>query len=328
MKRKILFLLIIVGFVGFVAGIIKLIDDRSPKQGVLKINSDPVASVFLDNKHLGRTPYEDRVNEGEYEIKLVPESTTQSISSWQGKVKVAKNLLTYVNANLSESEFQSGIDILWLEKISSSKSELAVLTNPDGATVSLDGEKKGVTPITLSDIIPGDHTVAIDSIGFAPRTTKIKTTAGYKLIVSMKLALSSTDMLSPVSSESATATSSAKLTPTPSGKVIMSPSPSITPTKVPTNSTPTESITPDVSPTSVATGGETNPTKPYVTIKDTPTGYLNVRDNPATSGSNIVGKVYPSEKYTILETQNGWYQIKYDGTNTGWISGTYANKVE
>jgi uncharacterized protein YgiM (DUF1202 family) len=38
--------------------------------------------------------------------------------------------------------------------------------------------------------------------------------------------------------------------------------------------------------------------------------------------------VNPGEKYSILDSQNGWYEINFDGTNTGWVSGQYATKVE
>jgi hypothetical protein len=308
MKRKIVFLLILLGVIALVAGIVQLMKGTAPKQGVLKVNANLVSSVFLDNKHLGKTPYQDNINEGEYELKLVPESTTVSASSWQGKIKIYNKLLTYVNTELAESDFSSASEILWLEKITSNQSEISVVTSPDGAAISIDGESKGITPSSLSAISPGDHTIAVSSSGFAPRSLKAKTTAGYKLFVVIKLALSSrSDDLT----TSLTASSSAS----PSSVLVLSPTVTIKTTLMPTLK---------ATPTGVSVN---DPAKPYVIIKDTPTGFLRVRFEPSTQASETA-RVKPGEKYPLLDTRNGWFQISIDATLNGWISGQYGTKVE
>lgn len=289
MKRKIFFLVIVVGLVFIVAAIARYVANRGPKQGELRVESIPVSSIFLDDKNIGNTPYKEKVNAGEYTLKIVPESATQQLTPWQGKITVGQNLLTYVSAQLSESELTTAIDIVWLEKITSKGSELSVTTNPDGATVLVDDVVKGVTPLSLQDITPGDHNVSITNVGFVTRTLKIKTTEGYRLIADLKLALSPGGTLPEASS-------TATLTPTPAGKA-------------------------------KAASSSAEPAKPYVTIKDTPTGFLRVRIDPSTSATEA-GRVNPGEKYSILDSQNGWYEINFDGTNTGWVSGQYAQKVE
>jgi len=301
MKRKILFFAGLVGVVLVIIGSVKLLGDRSPKQGELRVESNPAASVFLDNKHFGRTPLKKKVDIGEYTLKIVPESTTPQLASWQGKIVVGLNLLTYVNSNLTESELSNAVDVLWLEKITSKKSEVTLTTNPDGATVAIDEETKGMTPLSIGDITPADHTITITSPGFVMRQLKVKTTAGYRLIATIKLALAPSAQI-PEASLSAT--------PTISGKP-----------------TPTEKLKP--TPTKTATPSATipDPQKPFVIIKDTPTGFLRVREEPSTAATEAA-RVNPGEKYTILDTQNGWYQIKYNVTDTGWISGQYAEKVE
>jgi hypothetical protein len=308
MKRKIVFLLILLGIVGCIVAIVQIIKGKAPKQGVLKINANPASSVFLDNKHLGKTPYQDNINEGEYEIKLVSESTTVLASSWQGKVKVYGNLLTYINADLAESDFNSASDILWLEKITSNQSEISVITNPDGAAISIDGESKGITPSSLTGISPGDHTIAVSSPGFAPRSFKAKTTVGYKLFVVIKLALSSrTDDLTTTLIATSSASPSSILRPTPLSIVKET-------------LTPTEKIT----PTGIS---GPNPVKPYVIIKETPTGFLRVRTEPTTQSSESA-RVNPGETYPYLDTKNGWFQISVSESLNGWISGQYGTKVE
>jgi len=140
----------------------------------------------------------------------------------------------------------------------------------------------------------GDHTVSITSNGFQTRTLTIRTTAGYKLIANLKLALISGGIAPETTT---TATASASVVPAK--------------TKAATQSA----------------AQQPEPAKPYVVIKDTPTGFLRVRMEPATSATEA-GRVNPGERYSIVSSENGWYEIKYDGTNTGWVSGQYTQKVE
>lgn len=291
MKRKIVFVLVLLGLVGAVALVVKLLTNRGPKQGELRVDTNPVAAIFLDNKSLGRAPFRDKVTAGSYTIKLVPDSTTTQLAGWEGNIVVGPSLLTYVNADLNQSELSSAIDILWLEKIASKQSELSVTTSPDGASVLVDDTTRGVTPISISDITPGDHTVMVTSVGFLTRTLKVRTTPGYRLIATMKLGLSSGGQ-------------------TP----IASPTPTLAVSVTPTPKTATSSAQP-------------NPPKPYLVVKDTPTGFLRVRMEPGTSATEAA-RVNPGDKFTILDTQNGWYQIRYDTTNTGWVSGQYVDKIE
>jgi hypothetical protein len=65
MKRKFFFLVIIVGLILIVAAITRFLNNRGPKQGELRVESIPVASIFLDNRNIGRTPYKEKVNVGE-----------------------------------------------------------------------------------------------------------------------------------------------------------------------------------------------------------------------------------------------------------------------
>jgi len=318
MKRKFFFIAILLIVGAFIIAVVRYLSTRTPKQGMLKINSTPVASVFLDNKHVGRTPWEDKVAAGEITVKVIPETTIASLVAWQGKVTVAPNTLTYINRELSESELTSSGEVLWLEKITSRVSEIDVVTNPDGATIMFDDALKGVTPLSIPDITPADHTLTVTSPGFLTKTLKIKTTAGYKVKVAIQMAFNPG-----ISQPTATPTGAApSVTPVPTAITSPAASPSASPKVSPTK-TPTPSVTPKATPT--------DPAKPFIKIKDTETGFLNVREQPG-SGSKDVGDVFPGDKFTIIDTKDfggvTWYQIKYDGTNLGWVSGKYAEKVE
>lgn len=61
------------------------------------------------------------------------------------------------------------------ERIAELEAELArlaalgaieVKSQPDSATIYLDGERKGETPLTISDIAPGEHLLALEKEGF------------------------------------------------------------------------------------------------------------------------------------------------------------------
>lgn len=61
-------------------------------------------------------------------------------------------------------------------------------------------------------------------------------------------------------------------------------------------------------------------------ILDTGTGSLNVREAPAVNG-RLVGQVPVGETYVIIERGEGWYKIRYDGENEGWVIARYAEEV-
>lgn len=291
MRRKIGILLITLGLITFVViGARFVLSKQAPKTGVLKINSNPVSSIFLNDVHVGRTPYEDTVAAGEYTVKLVPESVVEQATSWQGKTKVAPNLLTYINRDLSSSELQSAGEVLWLERITSNSSELTVTTIPDGASVLLDEQTKGTTPLTITDVSPGDHSLVVTSPGFVTRTLKIRSTAGYKLNSSIQLALSP---LGDVKREDEDeATTSGELEDEATGSADLA-----------------------------------QLEKPYVIISDTPTGFLRVRAD-ATITAEELGLVNPGEEYSIIDAKDGWYQIQFDDEEVGWVSGQYVEVVE
>lgn len=300
-------------FIAFVLRFVVL--GRSPKQGVLKITTNVTSRVLLENRELGRTPFEEKVATGEYTLKLIPEQSSTGYASWQGKIVIGPNFLTYVNRDLSESELTSAGETLWLEKVTSNKAELTILSVPDGANVLFDDQSKGVTPISLTDLPQGDHTLVLTSPGFEPRTMKVKLTSGYRLTSSVFLALSPTQVAL-ATEESATAAARLNTTPpAPTTKL------GITPTKTPI---PTSKATP--TPTQAS---QQAPKK--IKVTDTPTGFLRVRKDPSTQ-AQVLGQVNPGDIFMVVDTQTVsgtiWYKIPYTESQMGWISGQYTEKVE
>jgi len=275
---------------------------KSP--AALQINSIPTASVFIDGKHVGNTPFVNReMKAGEVTIKLIPESTTSALASWEGKLKLVGGVLSVVSREFAEQdEFSSG-DILTLEPIRDKKNaSLAVVTSPDGAMVQLDGENRGFSPLVLDKINEGEHQLDLSLSGYRPRSLKAKAVNGFKLVVNSKLAREGEE----------------SLTPTPTSVPGSEPTPKVTtkPTVSPSAASPTPRPT-------LAIGEGVS----YVKILDTPTGWLRVRSEASTSSTELA-KVYPGEKYPLLEESSGWYKIRYAEGKEGWISGQYAEKYE
>ena len=274
------------------------------KKAALQVGSTPKATVFLDENQKGTTPFfDDNLEAGEYTLKLVPEPTESSLSPWQQKIKLTSSIMTVVNREFGPTEEESSSEVLTLEEISDKNtSSLAVVTDPDQAIVKVDAEPKGFAPITIDQIPPGDHSITISLPGFREKTIKAKTQASYKLTVSVKLAKEA------VSEEEKEATESAEAKESPS------PTPKTTPK-------------PQTSPAPVSTTSASPPPKPYVKIKDTPTGWLRVRIEPSLTATEAA-KVNPSQMFSLLDEQEGWYKIRYQTGKEGWISAQYAEKFE
>ena len=101
-KKALLVVVILVAVLSF-AGY-KFFYSRITNIGGLKVSSNPKSSIFLNDKLLGKTPYDDKYPAGEYILKLIPEDTSTSAASWQKKINISPSLLTYVNRELGASE--------------------------------------------------------------------------------------------------------------------------------------------------------------------------------------------------------------------------------
>lgn len=237
MKKAVLIVVLIIVLGGVVFFGSSFLAGKGRALGGLKVTSTPQASIFLDAQSLGRTPFEeDKIKPGEYTLKLIPEDTTASASSWQGKIKISPRVLTYVNREMGPSDLSSAGEILSLEKIAGKTAEIAITSIPEGAKVLFDGEEKGATSLILRNISPGDHEISLSSPGFVSRTAKVKAVSGYKLLADFQLALISSEEEGEVSEEEETAEKKqdkpyVKILDTPTGWLRVREGPTITATE-------------------------------------------------------------------------------------------------
>ncbi|MFC1627219.1 PEGA domain-containing protein [Patescibacteria group bacterium] len=280
----------------------------SRKKSALSVSTTPKATIFLDGEHLGQTPYyNEKLKSGEYVLKIVPESSGQALNPWEGRVNLSPGILTVVNRELGLTQEDSSGEILSFEPLADKDAiSISVVTTPDGAVVNLDGEPKGFAPLSIDNVSEGDHIIVVSSPGYAEKTIKAKTVKGHKLIASVQLAREPLEATSD-EEDDAVADTEEDDQETPKS----SPKPS-----------PTPKSSPKSSPTS-----DEDIERPYVEINSPDVGWVRVREE-ASTGSDEVTKVDHGEKFSLADTDSGWYQIEYSSGKFGWISGKYAEKYE
>jgi hypothetical protein len=194
MKGKLSVLLVLVLLFGVFVIVRFFILDKQNEYGRIKIISSPTASIFLNSTLIGKTPYEDKYKVGEYLLKLIPETSATDTASWNGKVNIYKNSLTYVNRELGSSDIASAGEVFATIKMTkksqnADSGEVYVETEPQGAIITLDNDEKGVAPALMENVSKGDHELSIFMPGFFRRTQKINVDSSYRVNAAFKLAI-------------------------------------------------------------------------------------------------------------------------------------------
>ncbi len=151
------------------------------KPAALQVTSIPEASIFLDGKHLGKTPYSsDQLKSGEHSLKIAA-----SEASFVATVNLSSGTLTVINRELTGNFLAQAGEILSLEP---DKAGLFVASSPKDANLVLDGRLMGTTPILIEDIKEGDHKLFLTHDGYIDHELAVKTSAKYQLVADVTLA--------------------------------------------------------------------------------------------------------------------------------------------
>jgi hypothetical protein len=114
-----------------------------PVTGTLEVDSRPPgAEVFVDGKPRGRTPLSVDLAAGAHRLEVGTRSNPRVIP-----VSIAAGARVQQYVELPEV---------------AERGELRVVSDPPGARVVVDGTPRGVAPITVTDLTPGDHSVALE----------------------------------------------------------------------------------------------------------------------------------------------------------------------
>lgn len=157
----------------------------------LRITSNLKAKVFINEKQMGNTPYQDEnLIEGEYLVKLLGDEATSSAKSWQGYVKLNGGTWSLVNRELGDSPTVSSGEVITLEN----GNGVTVVSIPSGADVTVDGKIFGRTPLTISDISLGEHQFIIGREDYLKRSIRVNLVEGFNLTMNVDLALAEADL--------------------------------------------------------------------------------------------------------------------------------------
>lgn len=296
-KRKLLIFLLLAALFFIGIGVQAAWKSRQNVAGQLQIFSTPAANVFINNVNKGTTPYDVQIAAGDYTIKLIPDQEATVTASWQGKVRVGRGTLTYISRELGMGDVDSAGEVFTLEKISGKyekrTGEVVVDSEPIGTLVSLDGDEKGIAPLTMTEVPEGSHELSQYLPGFYRRTQTINVVDGYRLTAQIKLAIDpTTKQNKPKKQSEPEATEEASLESSESAKL---------------------------SPTNAVSAFDT------VTIVGTPNGFLRVRREPNINAEEVA-QVDEGDRYSLLEEVGGWIRIPYSETEEGWISAQFTSK--
>jgi len=151
------------------------------KPAALQVTSVPEASIFLDGKHIGKTPFfSDQIKSGEYLLKI-----TASEASYVDKIILTGGTLTVVNRELANNFLAQSGETLWLD---SSKKGLFVSTLPSEVNMTIDGRLIGKTPFLVDEIEDGEHKITLTKAGFIDREFTIKASSKYQIMANVTLA--------------------------------------------------------------------------------------------------------------------------------------------
>jgi hypothetical protein len=112
--------------------------------GTLAITTEPSgAQVIVDGEPRGLTPVTLTLPPGPHRVELVGEGEPRSIP-------------VTITAGMQVSQY------IELTRGGAQKGQLQVRTEPAGARVTIDGEPRGTSPTTVSDLAPGEHVIVLE----------------------------------------------------------------------------------------------------------------------------------------------------------------------
>lgn len=139
-------------------------DSYSYADGILKVSSTPYqAEVYLDNRFRGYTPYSgyltlENIRPGTYTVRL----KYPGYYDYSEDVYVSRGRTTYVDADMVRTgeRYQKA-------------GTLSLQSEPSGASVYLDNEYRGISPVVLSGISAAEHTLLVRKEGFSDYISRV-----------------------------------------------------------------------------------------------------------------------------------------------------------
>lgn len=297
---------------------------QNSQRAGLEIKTVPEATVTINGESKGTTPYlNEDLAAGIYNVKL-----ESSSGSWEKEINIKSGTIFYINLALAENPDNMSGELVYLEK----GRGVGVISSPNKAEVSLNGQKQGLTPYLVQSIPEGEHEVVITKEGYETKVIKIKGSNGHKIMIEAQLKpqnpsgensptpeASSTSSASPTSSNVPSPTTSTRATSSPSSHVSASPI-----ARASASPPPSVRASASVSPQPSASSAANNTVKGTVTVQSTSTGWLRVRDKAGLEGQEIA-KIDSGEQVNYIEqTSTGWTKIVLDDGQVGYVASRFV----
>jgi PEGA domain len=121
--------------------------NAAPENGTLVVQSNPAGvQVFIDGVDRGVTPARLSLPAGAHILEL------------RGKAGVPRVIPLTVTSGAEASQYLEFAE-------TPATGQLAIQSEPAGARVIIDGTERGVAPLTVQDLTPGEHTVLLEGAG-------------------------------------------------------------------------------------------------------------------------------------------------------------------
>jgi hypothetical protein len=157
-----------------------------PRLGLLSIETNPNAEVFIDGENKGMTPYEEEIKAGNVLLRLVPEGNV-STPPYETTLTITPGVKTIVRRTLGSSvEDSSGI-IVSFDKTNVKEAGLAIISEPDNANVLVDTNLHS-TPLKIDVIESGPHQIILNKFGYQELALEIQAELGHTVTLRADLA--------------------------------------------------------------------------------------------------------------------------------------------
>jgi hypothetical protein len=155
-----------------------LIPFTEPTTGNLRISSDPAgAGIYIDGTysgvtHTGNPTVFTGIAPGQHSVEL-------KMSNYQGysdTVEIGAGTTSTIKADLAPSPNPGPFASLEIDSV------------PSGASVFLDDHIQGITPVTISSVPSGRHSISIRMTGYSDYSTIVQLSPGQSALISTALA--------------------------------------------------------------------------------------------------------------------------------------------
>lgn len=149
------------------------------------------ASVTINGEDYGDTPVlSTDLAPGTYEIEMnrVTETENSFYKPVSLVVELNNNTEAYVSLEIGPADTKSGYVVYYTPApFGDGESYITISSNRSATDVTLDGQFIGETPIGLTEVNSGEHTLKFTSTGYEDLVVKVQATEGFNLNVNTYL---------------------------------------------------------------------------------------------------------------------------------------------